>query len=230
MLHFKTWSVRPLNSQKVTINFFALLCFFGLPLLFGRKALKRVRLVVYGSVLNISRVHSLCCIQCSFNINSASYLVNRFFNINSLENSPEHDFVKIMSDQNDFHETNFFSNVTDSPYNSMSFNTVYSSIIDYKCHVNNDISIMTFNIQSLNYKFNELKELVYTLNCNNCEPDIICLQELWQFPLEAEFLLPGYKPLIYKLRRGNTQGGGVGIYVKKDIDYSINSKVYLIPD
>ena len=105
----------------------------------------------------------------------------------------------------------------------MSFNTVYSSIIDYKCHVNNDISIMTFNIQSLNSKFNELKELVYTLNCNNCEPDIICLQELWQFPMEAEFLLPGYKPLIYKLRRGNTQGGGVRIYVKKDIDYFTNN-------
>ena len=112
----------------------------------------------------------------------------------------------------------------------MSFNTVYSSIIDYKCHVNNDISIMTFNIQSLNSKFNELKELVYTLNCNNCEPDIICLQELWQFPMEAEFLLPGYKPLIYKLRRGNTQGGGVGIYVKKDIDYSINSTLSIFFD
>ena len=48
--------------------------------------------------------------------------------------------------------------------------------------------------------------------------------------MEAKFLLPGYKPLINKLRRGNTQGGGVGIYVKKDIDYSINSTLSVFFD
>ena len=52
-------------------------------------------------------------------------------------------------------------------------------------------------------------------------PDVICIQELWQFPDNASFKLNGYHPLIYKLRRNNVQGGGVGIYVKSNFSFNI---------
>jgi len=61
------------------------------------------------------------------------------------------------------------------------------------------------------------------LSSSDCAPDVICLQELWQFPVYANFTLPGYNSLEYKLRNPNTQGGGVGIYIKKSIKYNVLS-------
>ncbi|MFN9955355.1 MAG: hypothetical protein ACK55I_19840, partial [bacterium] len=37
----------------------------------------------------------------------------------------------------------------------------------------------------------------------------------------ANFTLPGYNPLEFKLRNSNTQSGGVGIYIKKSIKYQV---------
>jgi hypothetical protein len=58
---------------------------------------------------------------------------------------------------------------------------------------------------------------------SDCAPDIICLQELWQFPTYANFTLPGYNPLEFKLLNANTQGGGVGIYIKQSFKYNVLS-------
>jgi exonuclease III len=55
---------------------------------------------------------------------------------------------------------------------------------------------------------------------NECAPDIICLQELWQFPSVVDFNLNGYHPLIYTLRHNNVQGGGVGIFIKNCFKYT----------
>jgi len=75
---------------------------------------------------------------------------------------------------------------------------------------------MSFNIQSISSKLNDFKELITFFDDNNCSPNIICLQELWQFSPHLNTTLGGYHPLLFKLRN-NTQGGGVGIYVKSDI-------------
>ena len=44
-----------------------------------------------------------------------------------------------------------------------------------------------------------------------------------------DFSLAGYQPLFYKLRSGAVQGGGVGIFVKKGLNCTIdlNSTVFL---
>jgi hypothetical protein len=55
----------------------------------------------------------------------------------------------------------------------------------------------------------------------NTAPSIICVQELWQFPNTLSFSLPGFHPLEFKLRRNNVQGGGVGIYVKSNLKYTV---------
>ena len=74
---------------------------------------------------------------------------------------------------------------------------------------------MSFNIQSLPSKFNEFQELIQNFQINKCEPDIICLQEIWQIVHLSAFSLDDYNPIEYKLRSNSTQGGGVGIYIKK---------------
>ncbi len=70
------------------------------------------------------------------------------------------------------------------------------------------------NIQSLPDKFNEFSEMIRFFQTKNCSPDIVCLQELWEFPDHTLLIIPGYENLLYKLRCNNVQGGGVGIYVK----------------
>jgi len=80
---------------------------------------------------------------------------------------------------------------------------------------------MTFNIQSISSKFADFNELIALFHVNKCAPDIICLQELWQFPSVANFSLPGYGPLISKLRAGTARGGGVGFFIKERIQFKI---------
>jgi exonuclease III len=65
---------------------------------------------------------------------------------------------------------------------------------------------------------------------NNCAPDVICLQELWQFPADVRFKLNGYHPLICTLRRNNVQGGGVGIYLKEKFQYTLLNGLSLFAD
>ncbi len=55
----------------------------------------------------------------------------------------------------------------------------------------------------------------------------VCLQEIWQIPSHANFSLHGYSNLEYKTRSNNVQGGGVGIYVRSNIPYSV-SNVYSV--
>ncbi len=108
----------------------------------------------------------------------------------------------------------------DSPYNSLNIDCNYSSISDYN---KQGISILSLNIQSLNAKYNDLKDFIYVLTNKNSAPDVICLQELWRFPEMAEFSILGYQPLVHKLRN-NHQGGGVGIYLKMGIKGKIDTK------
>jgi hypothetical protein len=108
-----------------------------------------------------------------------------------------------------------------SPYSDIVNNSVYSDELSFCSNYNNhnDFSMMTLNIQSLPAKFSEFSEFISLLNHNNCAPDVICLQELWQFPASINFNLNDYHPMVYQLRSNSVQGGGVGIYVKKNLNF-----------
>jgi exonuclease III len=82
---------------------------------------------------------------------------------------------------------------------------------------------MSLNVQSLLSKFSDLRELIIMMSSNNSQPDVLCLQEIWQVPHDVEINLPGYSKLIFKTRNNNVQGGGVGIFVKKGIKFSVSS-------
>jgi hypothetical protein len=119
----------------------------------------------------------------------------------SLDNlimSDAHDFVKIVNHSNSPCIGKFNSSDTDeTPYAESSFNFSYidetAFCSQYK-H-NGKFLVMSLNIQSLNSKFNDLRQLVSNLLYHNCAPDIICLQEIWQIPYTALLSIPNYFPL-----------------------------------
>ena len=141
------------------------------------------------------------------------------FRTDLLAEDPYYNFLSKMLIQEDFNNEQefFFSNSNDSPYNSSNFDCKYVSSEELKNSFSkNDFLVMSLNVQSLNAKFNDLIDLLDSLTYSKC-PDIICMQELWQFPDKMDFSLAGYQPLFYKLRSGAVQGGGVGIFVKMDL-------------
>jgi len=158
-------------------------------------------------------------------MNSNNIHINNF-SPNFLSNSDEFNFLNILSDVDN---SNF--DFTDSPYDSKNINCTYINENEIKkLKLNSDFTLCSINIQSLPAKFSELCQFINILNHSNASPDILCLQELWQFPDSVSFVLPGYHPLIYKLRRNNVQGGGVGIFVKSKFKFNVLSEYSLFID
>ena len=91
-------------------------------------------------------------------------------------------------------------------------------------------TVLSINVQSLQAKFNSLCTFINSMQVNNCEPDIICLQEIWKIPGSEFFIIDGYHPIVYKSRHSNTQGGSVGKYVKKQLNFSINHDLTIFVD
>jgi len=82
--------------------------------------------------------------------------------------------------------------------------------------------IISLNIQSLNSKFLELKCFIDNLVNSGIAIDMIILQETWQINFSDLLALPNYQPLILK-NRNNMRGGGVGVYIKKGINFKIRN-------
>lgn len=88
------------------------------------------------------------------------------------------------------------------------------------CKKSKNKLFLSINVQSLPSKFSEFEEFVNVLSRNECSPDFICLQEIWQIPDENSIQLKNYN-FEYICRSNGVQGGGVGIFVRKGIRYSI---------
>jgi len=144
-----------------------------------------------------------------------------------LDSSDEFNFLNVLSNADN---SNF--EFSDSPYNSKQIHCSYinENEISAKSRANNNISFCSINIQSLPAKFSELTQFINVLNINDSSPDILCLQELWQFPDTVSFNLPGYHPMQYKLRRNNVQGGGVGIFVKSKFKFNLLAEKSIFVD
>ena len=139
------------------------------------------------------------------------------FRTDLLAEDPYHNFLSKMSIQEDFNneQESFFSNSNDSPYNSSSFDCKYVSSEELKNSISkNDFLVMSLNVQSLNAKFNDLKDLLDSLTYSKC-PDIICMQELWQFPDKMDFSLAGYQPLFLQIKKWSGAGWRSRDFCKK---------------
>jgi exonuclease III len=102
----------------------------------------------------------------------------------------------------------------DSPYNPNTFSCSYVDV-NTLCNMPSkykNITIMSYNVQSLQAKFSELRDFLDLAASLNFQPDIILVQEIWQVPDPNIFCLKSFQPIFFKCRERG-QGGGVGVYV-----------------
>jgi hypothetical protein len=143
---------------------------------------------------------------------------------------PNFNFLQIFNQYNN--DDSLDEPSLDSPYNNNLITCIYMDETRFSStYANNcNLSILSLNIQSLPAKFSEFSEWISSLLLSNSELDIICLQEIWQFPDHTLFNLPGYNELVYKSRRNNVQGGGVGIYVKSGLTFNLKPQLSIFVD
>jgi exonuclease III len=147
------------------------------------------------------------------------------YSLDDLVRDPNFNFItfnRSTDNDNDNHYDFTDPSQNDSPYTQSTFNTFYYDTSDFVAKFSNDskFSLLSLNIQSLPSKYEQLKEMLNDLNHKNALPDIICLQEIWNVIDGNLFPLNDYQPLIFKCRE-KSQGGGVGIYLKKGIIFKI---------
>ena len=77
---------------------------------------------------------------------------------------------------------------------------------------------MSLNIRSLNKNFEQLKQIA-----TEFKTDIIALSEIWN-PDTKALKIPNYHEIIAK-SRPHTKGGGVGLYLTKNIKYERHTEI-----
>jgi len=135
---------------------------------------------------------------------------NSPFNLSSLVNNPSYDFLNFLTNSEENADSpDSFTTHSESPYSQSNFLTHYTDItsLSSTLNTNTQLSILSLNIQSLPSKYNDLLELISSLSSHHCQPDLICLQEIWSVMDSDHFPLPGYQPLTFKTRT-TCQGRG----------------------
>jgi hypothetical protein len=112
--------------------------------------------------------------------------------------------------------------IDDSPYHGI---TVSSEFYDVHSFVNSALIsgktlYLSINIQSLQSKHEHLSSIICDLEKNGAHIEVIALQEIWNINYPELLIIDGYKPLMYKKRRG-MRGGGVGFYIKNNLNAEI---------
>jgi hypothetical protein len=79
---------------------------------------------------------------------------------------------------------------------------------------------LSINIQSLNSKYEELRNQIVELSSKNIFVDVIAIQETWEICLPEALSIPGFQPILYKTRT-RMRGGGVGFYVRNGLNAKI---------
>ena len=151
------------------------------------------------------------------------------FSLDSLSNDPAFNFLNILSNCSE-DDNSFIS--TDSPYSCTEISCHYMCETEFtdKFSSLRNPTVLSLNIQSLPAKFVEFCAIINSLMAKNCAPDIICLQEIWRLTDSSFFNLHGYHPLEFKSRHNDAQGGGVGIYVKNNLNYTLNEEMSVFHD
>jgi len=110
----------------------------------------------------------------------------------------------------------------DNPYYGMQISSKFYDIESLASaeFIRNRPIFLSINIQSLQSKFEQLRSELDECASKNISIDVIALQEIWDVSHPELFVIPGYKPLICKKRRG-MRGGGVGFFVKDHLSVQI---------
>ena len=146
---------------------------------------------------------------------------NTGLGIDVIDSNPNLNFINKILQTDDNSDNDFlFSNNEFSPYSEINFNCSYTNLEQIHNLNNSNLSVMSINIQSLPGKFNELSDMLTQFNQSNFNLDVLCLQETWQIPDPSLFNLPNFQNILLNTR-SNARGGGVGIYVKNDLVFSV---------
>lgn len=79
-------------------------------------------------------------------------------------------------------------------------------------------TVLHFNARSLLHKKDHIEMLLHTTKLS---PDVIAVSETWETDNTTDLInFPDYNK-ISKYRTGNIKGGGVALFLKKSIDYSV---------
>ena len=157
-----------------------------------------------------------------------------------------HDFLRLQDFKKRPHfnfsasyNAKFGYNDKNTPNDSITFQYPDISLLcEYYCEErfcnlsssSNKLLALNLNIQSLPAKFEKLLDFIDFFDRKNVKFDIICLQEIWQIKKSELFNIPGYHPLIYKCRRNEVQGGGVGIYIRDNLSYNLREDLSIFYD
>jgi hypothetical protein len=79
---------------------------------------------------------------------------------------------------------------------------------------------ININKQSLNSKYEKLRGWVSDASRAGVPIEVIAIQETWRIKFPNHLEIPGFQKLIYK-NRASGQGGGVGFYIKKGLNYKL---------
>jgi len=114
------------------------------------------------------------------------------------------------------------SEVDDDPYFGINVSSKFydAQSLATAEFVKNAPLYISVNIQSLQSKFEQFSTEIAELAEKNIVIDVIALQEVWDVRFPELFCIPGFKPIICKVRQG-MRGGGVGFYVKENLNVEI---------
>ena len=145
------------------------------------------------------------------------------FSLNSLNTNPSFNFSNSLFNSNYFSSNPNDDTYDDSPYSNLDIQCNYMDESQYVSSFKNtkQFSYMSLNLQSLPAKFNEFHDLIQNLTSNCCSPDIILLQEIWQLHNPSSFNISNYSPIEFKCRQNNMHGGGVALYIKRNLRFNI---------
>jgi exonuclease III len=131
-----------------------------------------------------------------------------------LNANPELDFLLS-------HNTYLSADENVNPYENLTITSQYhdTSSFLHSFSSNKSPIFLNINIQSLNSKFENLKQLILSFQTKNVLVPVIALQEIWQIPYPELVSIPGYK-FIHK-QRSKGRGGGVGFFLSQNIHYKI---------
>ena len=118
-----------------------------------------------------------------------------------------------------------------NPYTELSVDSLFHDMPSIISKFSNTCRplFLNINIQSLNSKYEKLKNFILTLTNKNVSIDLISLQETWSIKHPRLLDIPGFQPLIFT-NRNRGRGGGVGFYIRNGISYTINDNLSVFVD
>ena len=106
-----------------------------------------------------------------------------------------------------------------NPYDNIDISCKYRSMTESFHHMKTNVGlkVLSWNIHSLNSKFNEFLDFLKEYENNDCIFDLIIIQESWKVKNPNSLQLDGYN-FLYKTRV-ESEGGGVAFYINKNLKF-----------